>query len=71
MGSGKFGNVYRWTLSEERYVTNYDMEDTCSSMISHCSARRYWRFSNEIPSRLAIKEVDIDKAHKEVSILFF
>ncbi len=68
MGSGKFGNVYRWTLSEERYVTNYNEGGTCSLMITYCSARRYWCFSIEIPSSMAIKEVDIDKAHKEVSI---
>ncbi len=37
-------------------------------MITYCSARKYWCFSNVIPSSMAIKEVDIDKAHKEVSI---
>ncbi len=28
----------------------------------------YWRFINVIPSKFAIKEVDIDRAHKEVGI---
>ena len=32
------------------------------------SVRMYWRFINVIPSKFAIKEVDIDRAHKEVGI---